>query len=405
MKRQIYIHREIEPALKNMARQFPAVALTGPRQSGKSTLLKKMFGKGHQFVSFDGPLVRQKAVSDPKLFLDSIKEPVIFDEIQYVPEILSYIKILIDKKRQKRGRFIFTGSQQFNLIKNLGDSLAGRIGILNLLPFSKAEKKTAFSSKSTFSQKYFIDACLRGSFPEPSVYPGIDSHAWYSSYIQTYLERDVRSVYEIGNLRKFQRFLQLLATRCSQVLNLSSLASDLGISVNTAKRWTSVLEASQLIYLLAPYYRNLGKRITKASKVYFLDCGLVCYLTGIKDSDYLLNGPMAGPLFENYVIQETVKSFFNQGQRPDIFYLRTHNEVEVDLIIERNMRIYPFEIKLTKTPNVSMAGHMQRFKNIFSKFDIMPARILCLSENDEILARGVSVTSLDSYMKWLRAKK
>ena len=404
MTEEIYIHREIETSLKTTIKQFPAAALTGPRQSGKSTLLKNMFGKTHRFISFDEPLQRQKAISDPQLFLDNIQEPVVFDEVQYVPEISAYLKIIIDKDRGKRGRFILTGSQQFNLIKNLGDTLAGRIGLLTLLPFSKREKSfiPLLKEKQFSIQRFFLDACLRGSFPEISVHPKIGFEAWYGSYLQTYLERDIRSIYEIGSLREFHRFLQLLAARCSQLLNLSSLAGDLGISVNTAKKWISVLEASQLIYLLNPYYKNFGKRISKSPKVYFLDCGLVCYLTGIRDAKYLLNGPMAGALFENYVIQETIKSYLNQGKRPDIFYLRTHNNVEVDLIIEKNMQIFPFEIKLSKTPNINMAKPIGRFKKIFSKLNIMPGKIICLSEEEGYLTSDASIESLDSYLRWLK---
>ena len=399
------MHREIEDPLKDLVRQFPATALTGPRQSGKSTLLKKIFGKTHRYISFDDPLTRQRAVSDPELFLDNIEEPVIFDEIQYAPELLSYLKILIDKKRNKRGRFILTGSQQFNLIKNLSDTLAGRIGLLTLLPFSRQEKSciTSMKKKLINTQKFFTDACLRSSFPEVSVHPRMDFEAWCGSYIQTYLERDIRTTYNVGSLREFQKFMQLLATRCSQFLNLNSLSGELGIAVNTIKKWISVLEASQLIYLLYPYYRNLGKRVTKRPKVYFLDCALVCYLTGIRDARHLLNGPMAGALFENYIIQETIKSYFNKGKRPNMYYLRTHNDVEIDLIIEKSMRIYPFEIKLSKSPNINMVKPMDRFKKIFSKLEIMTGGLICLSDEDISLTRNVKARSLGSYMEWLNS--
>lgn len=405
MARELYIHREIEDVLKSAVRQFPAVALTGPRQSGKSTLLKKIFAKTYQYVSFDEPLMRQKAISDPKLFLDNLTEFVIFDEIQYVPEILSYLKIIIDNARRRRGRFILTGSQQFNLMKNLGDTLAGRIALLTLLPFSRREKVSIapLSKKLAGTQQAFIDACLRGSFPEISVRPKVDFETWYGGYLQTYLERDIRGIYTIGNLREFQRFLQLLATRCSQFLNLSSISQDLGISVNTIKKWVSLLEASQIIYLLNPYFRNLGKRITKTPKVYFLDCGLVCYLTGIRDAKHLLNGPMAGAVFENYLIQETIKCYFNRGRRPTIFYLRTHNEMEIDLIIEKNMQIVPVEIKLSKSPNVNMAKPIERFKKVFSKLDILPGKIVCLSDEEGFLTKYVSLQPLDNYLKWLKS--
>ena len=267
-----YIHRRLEDVLKKLIKSFPAVALTGPRQSGKSTLLKNIFGGTYTIISFDDPITRERAISDPRLFIDGLREKIIFDEIQYVPQLLSYIKILIDHNCSKRGRFIITGSQQFHLIKNLGDTLAGRIALLNLLPFSIEEKRQIpfLRNKLLDTQANFIHSSLRGSFPEIALHPEMESDAWYGSYIQTYLERDLRTIYNIGSLREFQQFLHLLATRCSQILNLSSFANDLGISVNTIKKWLSILEASHIIYILPPYYRNLGKRITKSPKIYFL---------------------------------------------------------------------------------------------------------------------------------------
>ncbi|MFH1900950.1 MAG: ATP-binding protein [Candidatus Omnitrophota bacterium] len=394
-----YIHREIEEVLKRLVKQFPVVCVTGPRQSGKSTLLKEVFGKTHNIVSFDDPLNRERAISDPKLFLESAGEKIVFDEIQYVPHILNYIKILVDRDRNRRGRFIITGSQQFNLIKNLGDTLAGRIALLNLLPFSIEEKRKALKLPDT--QANFEHSCLCGSFPEVIIHPEIDSDVWYGSYLQTYLERDVRTIYNIGLLREFQQFLRLLAGRCAQILNLSSMASDLGTSVNTIKKWVSILEASRIIYSLPPYYRNLGKRIRKSPKVFFLDIGLVCYLTGIKSKELLFNGPLAGALFENFVIQETVKYFFNRGKRPNLFYLRTHNNLEIDLVIESNLTLFPFEIKLAKTPNTGMASPIERFKKIFANLKLAPGKIVSLSEENIPLTKNVSVTNVDSYLESL----
>jgi predicted AAA+ superfamily ATPase len=398
-----YIHRELEKILLKEIRQFPALVLTGPRQSGKSTLLKEILGKAYSLVSFDDPLLRERAISDPRLFLEEAGDKVAFDEIQYAPQLLSYIKILIDKNRHKRGRFVLTGPQQFNLIKNLGDTLAGRIALLNLLPFSLQEKeKISFlKHKLSNTQSHFIHACLRSSFPELSLHPQMNFEAWYGSYLQTYLERDVRTLYNVGSLREFQRFLQLLVTRCSQVLNLNSLASDLGVAVNTIKRWLSILEASQIIYFLMPYYRNLGKRITKSPKIYFLDSGLVCYLTGLRTKEHLLKGPLAGPLFENFCIQEIVKRFFNQGLRANLYYLRTHNGVEVDLIIEQKGTVFPLEIKLTKTPNRKMAEPIERFKKIFSKLDVRKGKIISLSEEEMLLSKDVSLQGLHSLLSEL----
>jgi predicted AAA+ superfamily ATPase len=399
----IYIHREVEKVLRHAVDQFPALALTGPRQSGKSTLAKKIFGKTHNIVSFDNPITREQAISDPKFFIKSAGKKIVFDEIQYVPQILSYIKILIDEDRHNYGRFIITGSQQFHLIKNIGDSLAGRIALFDLLPFSIDEKKKIahLRNKISDTENEFEHACLRGSYPEIALRSNIDFNAWYGSYLQTYLERDIRTTYNVGILRQFQQFMRLLAGRCSQILNLSTFANDLGISVNTIKKWLSILEASRIIYILPPYYRNLGKRVTKSPKIYFLDIGLICYLTGLKSRGHLFNGPLTGALFENFVIQETVKYFLNKGIRPKLYYLRTHNQAEIDLIIEKNFKLYPFEIKATRTPNFGMAKQVERSKQIFSKLKFGSGKIVCFSEQEILFTSDISTANVDSYLKSL----
>src|SRR3989338_7257561 len=316
-----YIHRQVEPLLKKLVAQFPSVAVTGPRQCGKSTLLQELFGSTHRYLSFEDPLLREQATADPKLFLETAGERVILDDIQYVPQLLSYVKTLIDQHRSKTGRFIFTGSQQFSMIKNLGDSLAGRIALLELLPFHAEEQASipALRAKLASPRAAFLHTCLNSAFPELNLRPDMDRRAWYGAYVQTYLERDIRTLYNIGELREFQRFMQLLASRTAQILNLSVFSRDLGVSVNTVKKWLSILEASRMIYLLSPYYQNFGKRVTKAPKVYFLDCGVVCYLTGIETPEHVMCSPMAGALFETFCLQETVKAFANQGMPADIY--------------------------------------------------------------------------------------
>lgn len=400
----MYIHREIEGRLTAAVRQFPAVAVTGPRQSGKSTLLKKLFAGSHKYATFDDPIIRERAILDPRLFLEELGARFILDEIQYVPQILSYVKLLIDEKRKTKGRFLFTGSQQFHLIKNLGNSLAGRICLFELLPFSAEEKKKIplLGRKLSNTTRLFINACLRGSYPELCIEGRMKFDAWCGAYLQTYLERDVRTIFDIGNLRDFQRFIQILASRCAQVLNLSSFASDLGVSVNTVKKWLSVLEASRIVYLLNPYYQNLGKRITKAPKVYFIDCGLVCYLVGIKDEGLLLNGPMAGALFENFCVQEALKVLFNYGGGFRLYYLRTQNNLEVDLLIERNTKLYPCEIKFTKTLKGNMAEPIERFKRIFNKLPIAKGKIISLSEDEFSLTKDISAVNPAGFFNWLK---
>ncbi len=394
-----YIHRNIEPLIQEGVASFPCIAVTGPRQSGKSTLLIHTL-KGYKYVTLDDPITREQAISDPQLLLDTLGTKVIIDEIQLAPRILSYIKIRIDSARSVKGQFVFTGSQQFSLIKNLGDSLAGRIGLFDLLPFSLDELRKAAPRKTVAES--FVHAALRGLYPEPVTDVTIKPERWFGSYVQTYLERDVRSIYNIGNLRDFQRFMQLLAGRVGQLLNLSSFASDLGVSVSTVKSWLSILEAGRIIYLLPPYYNNLGKRVTKAPKAYFLDIGLVCYLTGIRDKTHLLQGPLAGPLFENFCVQETVKHFLNAGQRPPLYYLRTSNDLEVDLLIEKSYQeLIPVEIKLSKTPAPAMAAPVMRIKKTFDKLPLRDGFLVSLSEKSIQLTTDVKAVPLDDFLKQL----
>lgn len=402
MTSSVYIHRDIEPVIKRMARQFPAVVVTGPRQSGKSTLLQTLFGKTHRYVTLDDPVTREEALADPKSFLGSLGGRAIIDEIQYAPQLLSYIKIAIDQDRDKRGRFILTGSQQFNMMKKIGDTLAGRVGIAELLPFSLNEIKRAVrKNKFLKPEDYFIHAALRGSYPEIVTHAQLKRDSWYGGYLQTYLERDIRSLYNIGHLREFQAFLKLLATRTGQILNLNAISAGAGVTVNTLKQWLSVLETSRMVYLLSPFYSNLGKRIVKSPKVYFLDSGLLCYLLSIQNRDFLLKSPLSGPVFESFVIQESVKAFLNRGLRPPLYYIRTHNGVEADLLIEKNQSLYPVEIKISKTPRLADGEPMIHLKNILSGLAWKPGRIVSLSSRNQEITREISFQSIDHFADWL----
>jgi hypothetical protein len=391
-----YIHRDVEPVLGAMLNQFPAVAVTGPRQTGKSTLLRHVLPE-YPYVTLDDPLVRQQAIDDPELLLDSGGERLIVDEVQYAPALLSHLKMRIDRQRSVKGRFVLTGSQQFALMKNLSETLAGRIGLLELPPFSVGEAARAGAGGST--RAVFERACLRGSFPEPLTTPQLDATRWYAAYVQTYLERDIRHVYDLGHLREFGRFLQLLAARCAQMLNLSALAADVGMAVNTVKKWVSILEACRIVYLLAPYYNNLGKRIIKAPKVYFLDCGLVCYLTRLRDGEHILNGPLAGPLFENFCIQEALKVMLARGVPPRLYYLRTKAGLEVDLLVEGpNGRLCPFEFKLAQTPRQEMGTALGRFRKEFGELAPEPGGLVTLSDKAGPLSRDVNLMPLDDFV-------
>ncbi|HAA04982.1 MAG TPA: hypothetical protein DCZ69_13160 [Syntrophobacteraceae bacterium] len=396
-----YIPRDIEDQLFGLLRAFPCLVVTGPRQSGKSTLLIHKL-PDYRYATLDDPLARERASSDPAFFLDSLGERAIIDEIQYAPGLLSYVKMIVDQHREQRGRFVFTGSQQFAMIRNLGDTLAGRIVLLELLPFSVAEKRRGLDLADTLTA--FTHAALNGSYPEPVLNPAADIQAWYSSYLQTYLERDIRTIYNIGNLRDFQRFLQLLAARCAQQLNLSGFARDLGVSVPTIKSWLSILEACRIVYLLPPYHANLGKRIVKAPKLYFLDIGLVSHLTGITSQDMLIKGPLAGPLFENFCIQETVKSFLHRGTRPPLFYVRTAAGLEIDLLIERAFeQVVPVEIKLNKTPSTSLAAPLLKLAKDFPQLSLHQPMLLSLADRTVPLTREVTAVSFDDYLNIIQS--
>lgn len=358
----MYINRDIEETIKNAAKQFPSLIVTGPRQSGKTTLLKHLFGKRYAYVSMDKPDLRIKAVTEPELFFQDYKPPLIIDEIQYTPQLLSYLKEIIDRDRKKNGQFILTGSQLFPLMAKVGESLAGRIGVFTLLPFSIKEQD---SKRIVSTIQGIKKRILTGGFPEVVTKKKLHLEWWFSSYLQTYLERDVRQLRQIGDLGDFQRFLQLIAAFNGQILDLSSLSRDLGVAVNTVKAWISVLEASGQIITIKPFYLNKGKRIIKSSRIYFMDTGLLCYLIGITSTEQIFKGPLSGQLFETLVLQEIVKGFYNQGKIPRVFWWRTSHGEEVDFIIENKGRIIPVEVKTSAKATSEMAKGLNSFYKLF----------------------------------------
>ena len=381
--------RTLESTIRKACRTFPAIIVTGPRQSGKTTLLRTRWGKTHRFVSLENPDFRARALADPVGFLRDHPPPLILDEIQYAPGLLSYIKTAIDDDRRP-GRWLLTGSQNFPVMQNVSQSLAGRVAVMTLLPFSVGEatnKARGDLSIDDLLTRVFEgrrpphpptdpgDWLLRGSYPELRANPRVDRDLWCASYVQTYLERDVRQLVNVGDLNAFERFLRLLAARTGQLLNHSELAREVGASAPTIRKWISVLEASGQVYLLRPYFRNFGKRLIKSPKVYFLDTAIVTFLLGLHAAAPILQGPFAGHLMETAVVAEWIKAFLHRGQPPTLYFWRSRDGLEIDLLIERNGRLYPIEIKATATVTPGHAASLNKWRELSGQDD-EPAVIL-----------------------------
>lgn len=318
-----YRHRVIESVLKEYLASFPVVGITGPRQSGKSTLLRESLSD-YRYVTFDDFNTMQMLRDDPMQFINTYNDKVIFDEAQKAPQLFDLIKLAVDNDRDNYGKFALTGSSQFSFIKNITESLAGRMGMLHLLPYQFSEIPAGLRD----------DAIFKGSYPEIVNREFAYSENWYNAYIETYIERDVRSLSNIGNMHDFRHLITLLAANAGSILNMSTYANDLNVSVGTIKNWVSVLEASYIIYLIPPFYENYGKRLVKSPKVYFYDTGLVASLTGIKSRELYENGPMKGKLFENYVVTEILKKECHTNSHAKLYFYRTNHGVEVDLIVD-----------------------------------------------------------------------
>jgi hypothetical protein len=371
-----YIPRALEPVLKRAASEFPVVTLTGPRQSGKTTLLKCLFGERYTYVSLEPPDVRAAAATDPRGFLAAYPPPLILDEVQYAPGLLPYVKERVDALRSKAGQYLLTGSQNLLMLERVSESLAGRTAVLRLLPLSYHEiaglpKKPLYweakhaSHNTTAAPGNLWETFLRGGYPELVANPGRDVSLWHASYVQTYLERDVRGLRQIGDLTQFQMFLRALAARSAQLLNLSELARDLGIAVNTVKAWLAVLEATHQIIILRPYFANVGKRLVKTPKVYFCDVGTLCHLAGLRTAEHAAFGPMGGAIFEAAVLAEIVKGYWNRGQEPQVYFWRTSSGTEVDVVVETQGRLVSVEAKTSATPKRQMARGIEAFRRQF----------------------------------------
>jgi len=349
------IRRQLAPVLGSMAEQYPVVTVTGPRQSGKTTLVRSVFD-GHGYCNLENPETRRLALEDPKQFFALHPPPLILDEVQRAPELLSWIQVRVDES-QESGAYVLTGSHQFQLHEAITQSLAGRTALLRLLPFSIRE---------------LLDAGLAGDKNEllyrgflPRIYDRkMDPGQAYANYFRTYVERDVRQLLEIRNVGAFENFIRLLAGRVGQPVNLSSLGSDTGVSGTTLKEWLSVLEASYIVFRLQPYYRNFGKRLVKSPKLYFVEPGLACWLLGIDSPAMAARDPLHGNLFENLIVAEALKARIHQGGEPRLYYWRDSGGNEVDLLYDKRPRLIPVEIKSAMTWQPEFTKRIEEFQRL-----------------------------------------
>jgi len=355
------INRTLTTRLLKAASQFPVVTLTGPRQSGKTTLVRAVF-EDYAYLSLELPDQRRFALQDPRGFLAQFDGPVVLDEVQRAPDLFSYIQVLVDEQTDRTGRFILTGSQNFLLLQSITQSLAGRCAVLHLLPFSLAEltgreplsledlgRDIPVKAARTAGPKFGLQEILFKGFYPRIHDKGLSPRDWLPDYYQAYIERDVRNVLNVGDIEAFGRFIRLCAGRSGQLLNLSGLASDCGVSHSTARRWLSVLEASFIVALLRPHHQNFGKRLIKSPKIYFLDTGLLCFLLQIRSPQDLNHRAERGAVFESFVVAELIKNFLHRGNPPGITFWRDSAGHEVDVIVDTGSGLIPFETKSAQT--------------------------------------------------------
>jgi len=403
-----YYRRSIEQVINEYKEQFPILLLTGPRQVGKSTLFKELFQSEYKYFSLDDPILKEQLINDPRLFLKNNPEKLIIDEIQYAPSIFPYLKMKVDENRED-GMYLMTGSQAFVLMKNVSETLAGRVGILELQGISLREQFNIEFNKPFIPNEEYISEreknmteytdlwqrIHRGYMPELVFNDKKKWEFFYSSYVQTYIERDVRDLINISDESKFLKFMISLASRSGELLNYGAVANEVGVSNETVKRWVSVLRTSRIIYLMEPYFNNHLKRVIKTPKIYFMDVGLLAYLTKWPTPETLANGAKAGNIFETFVVSEIIKSYLNAGIiNPPIYFYRDKDKKEIDLIIEEAEKIYPIEIKMSASPDKEMAKNFSVLKGKIDK-EIGTGIIICQYDNKVYLSEDILVLPIE----------
>jgi hypothetical protein len=390
----MYRSRTLEPFALAASRQFPVLLVTGARQVGKTTFLRHVSDASRSYVTLDDPLIQDLARRDPALFFQRFKPPLLIEEIQYVPELLPYIKMEVDRERSP-GAFWLTGSQQFHLMRGVSESLAGRAAVVSLLGLSRRELMGQGSDDRPFlptapeiaarertggrlGLRELYRLIWRGSFPAIALDDEMDRDLFFGSYVQTYLQRDVRDLARVGDEMAFLRFLRIAAARTGQLLNLTQFARDADIAVNTAKSWLSIMQTSGMVYLLEPYHSNLGKRLIKRPKLYFLDTGLAAYLTEWSSAETLEAGAMSGAILETWMLSELLRSYWHHGRRAPFFYYRDRDGREIDLLIVQDETIYPLECKRSTSPSPEDIRHFLTLGKL--KTPIGPGGVFCLAE-------------------------
>ncbi len=399
----MYIRRTLEPHFRDAAAHFPVMLLTGARQVGKTTFLREIAEKRRAYISLDDPRIVDLARNDPALLMQRYPGPVLIDEIQYAPALLPYIKLAVDGERQP-GRFWLTGSQQFHLMRDVSESLAGRVGIVHLLGLSRREQDGRADDPGPFLPTpgalaprledapalpvpALYGRIWRGSYPELTRDPGLDRDLYFSSYVQTYLQRDVRDLARVGDETAFLRFVRACAARTAQLLNLAELARDADVAPNTAKHWLSVLQTSGIVHLLEPYHTNATKRLVKTPKLYFLDTGLCSWLTGWTSPEALEAGAASGPILETWILVEILKSWWHRGKQAPFFFYRDKDKKEIDLLIVQDDAIHPLEFKKTASPGRESVQHFGGLSRLDRP--VGAGGVVCLAESSMPLTKDV----------------